>query len=531
MRPPIPRPDVLDHIARTGNVMAFDSLKGIIARQLGRGVALASILACGSESPLSSVDAGTDGQCSTHQDCVEQHDDHWICRRPERTCVSLLSPECKVVRGDDTRDDAVFVGVLSPAGGMGQFVGAADLVREDFTRTVGGLPLAGRDEARAFVLIGCGFEFNGDPLPAARHLVETVGVPAIVGPASSSDTISVAQSVAIPRGVLVITPFAQSDLLTDLADDDLVFRTAPRTSLGAPMFAAIVSDEEATVRSERSLEKIKVALVAPRNAYGIALGAATTELLRFNGGRTADQNEQDGQFLSVSYDPSAEDFERDLAERVVVDFTPDIVVMLAAYDIRPLRAIEQAWPSDGKAPPYYAADAGGAAPEALAFVGSRPSSLRTRIRIANFFDPERRLYQQYTARIARAFGDSPLLKGASVVYDAVYALAYGIVAAGDAPLTGSAISDGMRRLVGSGETVDVLPEHIERAIELLQSDEDVDLEGASGPLDFDEHGDVTADGSIGCLVRNEETQEISPVFAGQIFRAATNTLEGTFSCE
>ena len=62
---------------------------------------------------------------------------------------------------------------------------------------------------------------------AADSLVNSEKVVALVGALCSSATISVAENVAIPAGVTMISPASTSPAITSLKDKDLVFRKTP----------------------------------------------------------------------------------------------------------------------------------------------------------------------------------------------------------------------------------------------------------------------------------------------------------------
>lgn len=486
-------------------------------------------LACGADPAKriapDEVDAGTKDECTGHKDCVALHGAHWICR-PDRTCVSLLSAECTQVRGDDTNDEALIVGALANEGTP--LFGAVDLARSDFESKVGGIPLRGETKPRPFVLVGCQYPVMGDPLPAARYLVETIGVPAIIGGQGSQPTIAIAQNVTIPAGVLLLSTLAQSDLITDLDDNDLVFRTSPTTTAMAPMLAKLLPGVETAVRASRSLENVKVALLWPRDAFGLALSAATLPLLKFNDGQSVEQNDANGNFLGVSYDWMTSDFEVEVARRVR-EFGASIVISLSVAEQRGFQAIEETWPDD-QAPFHVIAS--GFAPETAKFVDSRSDSLRKRTLFAFALDPSRPLYERYLKRVELEFGPSLALITTPGTYDAAYSLAYAMIAANEARPSGAAIARGLRHLVGPGQGSDLVPEDIARGVEQLHMGKRIDIEGASGPLDFDAHGDVLADSSVYCLVRETEQAPISLVFSGQVYRAKTDSLEGERSrCE
>ncbi|HJN03611.1 MAG TPA: ABC transporter substrate-binding protein, partial [Alphaproteobacteria bacterium] len=62
---------------------------------------------------------------------------------------------------------------------------------------------------------------------SAERLVNVEGVVAIVGALCSGSTIASANNVAIPNGVVMISPASTAPAITGLDDNGLVFRTAP----------------------------------------------------------------------------------------------------------------------------------------------------------------------------------------------------------------------------------------------------------------------------------------------------------------
>src|SRR6185503_4362731 len=90
----------------------------------------------------------------------------------------------------------------------------------------------------------------------------------------------------------------------------------------------------------------------------------------------------------------------------------------------------------------------------------------------------------------------------SMWYDAMYILAYATVAAGEVPVvTGDAIGKGMLRLLGpAGQVTDVGPNGISDAFVLSVPGTTIDLNGAFGPLDFDQSTGVqSTDWVIWCV--------------------------------
>ena len=85
-----------------------------------------------------------------------------------------------------------------------------------------------------------------DPTQAteeARRLIEVEGVHAIVGPLASSITLAVAESVATPAGVAVISPSATSPQLTIADDNDYLFRSTTSDAAQGPVLAQLAADQ------------------------------------------------------------------------------------------------------------------------------------------------------------------------------------------------------------------------------------------------------------------------------------------------
>ena len=78
---------------------------------------------------------------------------------------------------------------------------------------------------------------------AAQGLVDG-GVVAIMGADCSGVTGAIATNVAVPNGVVMISPSATSPGLTTLADNGFFFRTAPSDARGGAILADITKDRK-----------------------------------------------------------------------------------------------------------------------------------------------------------------------------------------------------------------------------------------------------------------------------------------------
>jgi len=81
--------------------------------------------------------------------------------------------------------------------------------------------------------------------PAAQAAAEKLiaaGVAAIMGADCSGVTKAIAENIAVPNGVVMISPSATSPSLTDINDNGFFFRTAPSDKRGGQILADITKD-------------------------------------------------------------------------------------------------------------------------------------------------------------------------------------------------------------------------------------------------------------------------------------------------
>ena len=120
---------------------------------------------------------------------------------------------------------------------------------------------------------------------AAAEKLLADGVVAIMGADCSGVTGAIATNVAIPNGVVMISPSATSPGLTDLDDNGLFFRTAPSDARGGQILADITKDR-----------KIKsVAVTYTNNDYGKGLADVYAAAVKAHGIKvTAVASHEDG---------------------------------------------------------------------------------------------------------------------------------------------------------------------------------------------------------------------------------------------
>jgi len=120
---------------------------------------------------------------------------------------------------------------------------------------------------------------------AAERLITSDRVAGIMGADCSGVTTAIANNVAIPNGVTMVSPSATSPALTDIDDNGYFFRTAPSDARGGQILAQTVV--------ERGISK--VAVTYTNNDYGKGLADSFSSAFTALGGEvTIDAAHEDG---------------------------------------------------------------------------------------------------------------------------------------------------------------------------------------------------------------------------------------------
>ncbi len=110
---------------------------------------------------------------------------------------------------------------------------------------------------------------------AAQRLITAERVNAIVGADCSGATTAVLQNVAVPRGVLMVSPSSTSPALTGVRDNDFFFRTAPSDARQGEVIAELLRERGIT----------RAAMTFTNNDYGRGLSSSIRSNFERLGGR------------------------------------------------------------------------------------------------------------------------------------------------------------------------------------------------------------------------------------------------------
>jgi len=469
-----------------------------------------------------------------------------LCR--DGRCVPLATAECTVHAepGDVARDDTVWIGAMFPlTGDAGRAYGmtaarTVDLARRDFASIAGGIPGASAKTPRALGLVTC--DDTGDAARVARHLVDDLRVPAVIGFYSSKEVIELARSTFIPAGVLAVASLNTSALITAIPHPEgsprLVFRTAvgttPAVFAVSMLVSTVIEPELTAARVVGRGSPMRVALVRRGTSAGLGFSDALISTLRFNG---ASVIENGAAFQQFSYgDPLGLEGPVSYDEAVagILKFRPHVIVQFGADEVvRPVLApIEARWPRTEAFRPRYVSASNLEGRDLLAFVGHDEALRRRFLGIAP--PATTPANARLTLRYNEVYPDKVSTANTQAApYDSFYLVAYAaaVAGAGGKPLTGVDLARAIARLQPPGRPIDVGPTRIFDAFNELAAGANIDLTGAMTTLDFDlRTGDAAADLAVVCFGKDAAGAAADSVESGLTFRARTRALEGTLRC-
>jgi branched-chain amino acid transport system substrate-binding protein len=286
-------------------------------------------------------------------------------------------------------------------------------------------------------------------------------VDAIIGAASSAVTLTVIDKIT-GAGVVQFSPANTSTTLSTYADNGLYFRTAPPDQFqGAVLADQVASDGAATA-----------GVLALQDSYGDSLKSVFIDSFSEAGGEVV---------AELTYDPNAADFSADVGQ--IAAANPDAVVLIGFEESG---KVVEAMFAAGIGPdskPLYLVD--GNLSNTL-FATAPPGSLEgTKGTLPGAEAPT-----EFRDRLLTVDPSLSDFSYAAESYDAAILIALAAVAAEND--SGEAIASELQNVSREGEKCTSFAE----CSELLAAGEDIDYDGVSGPIEFDDNGDP-GEASIG----------------------------------
>ncbi len=305
---------------------------------------------------------------------------------------------------------------------------------------------------------------------AAGKLVNVENVPIIMGALMSGTTIAAAEAVSVPAGVVQISPTATAPSMTDIDDNDLVFRIVPSDNYQGEVLARMVLAE--------GLDTVAVTYV--NNDYGVGIGSTFIAAYEAAGGTITG---------AIKHEEKKDSYRSELA--TLASGGAEALVVIAYAGDSGAKIVRQSLESglftrfvgtDGLRDETLIANIGAAALATSFF--SSPTSPEDNPAQAT-------LHELFNAEFGEG-ADKPFV---DQTYDATFLTLLAVAAAGSTDR--GAMAEALR-MVASAPGEKVGPGEWEKAVALLAEGKDIDYDGAGGAYDFDENGDVA--GVIGKFV-------------------------------
>ncbi|MDE0308314.1 MAG: ABC transporter substrate-binding protein [Acidiferrobacterales bacterium] len=295
---------------------------------------------------------------------------------------------------------------------------------------------------------------------SADRLVNSDGVVAIVGALCSGSTIAAANNVAIPAGVVMVSPASTSPAISAMEDNDMVFRTVPSDSFQGESLAKLLL--------AKGINTVAVTYI--NNDYGKGFADALSNAYTGMGGAiAASEAHEDGK---ADYRPEIGALAATGAEHLVV---------LGYADGAGQTIIRQALES-GDFSNFIGGD--GMASDSL-IQGVGADALEGMI-ITRAGSPAGEGTDRFAA-LREAAGMTEVVYD-SQAFDAMFMLALAM------QQKGSASADGMSaalHAISSPPGMVIHPGDWAQAVEALAAGKEINYEGAGGSVDFNDDGDVS----------------------------------------
>lgn len=300
----------------------------------------------------------------------------------------------------------------------------------------------------------------------AQHLVD-LGVVALLGPAASFITIPVAENVTIPAGLALLSPSATSASITDLADNNTVFRTVVSDAFQGLLLAEVIEEQGVT----------SIAIIQVDDVYGNGLtdtlvGAFSGEVLarvKYPGGKENNFGSEVNELFSNGVPEAV----------VMVTFNVDganITRDILAHNPQPLPRF---FAGDGVVSAAFIENAAPSIIEGLIGTESSPPQ-----DLPNFA-----LYRQHLAETLGISDPGDAVEGYSM-YDAAFLVMLAMAQGGEN--TREAVLANIRA-VSEAESDDAQVVNVNEfsiGLAAIAQGLDINYEGANGSVDFDSNGDI-----------------------------------------
>ncbi|MEZ5934917.1 MAG: ABC transporter substrate-binding protein [Alphaproteobacteria bacterium] len=298
---------------------------------------------------------------------------------------------------------------------------------------------------------------------AGNKVVNVEQVVAVIGASCSGETNGMVQSVTIPAGVVSISDSATAPSISELKDNDLVFRVAPSDAYQGQAIAKLAIDQGFK----------KLAMTYSNDDYNAGIAGVFEQSFKDLGGEIT---------ASQAHEPNKASYRSELST-LSGDGSAEGLAIFAYYGGSGITIIKNAL-ENGLFDKFMAAD-GMFDQSVIDQVGA--DVLRDHIFITQSASDYNDESYKIFADAYKETGNNPQAPYAAHGYDASFLTALAIEKAGSADR--GKISAALREVANAPGEV-IRPGEWEKAKAAIAAGQDINYEGASGNCDFDDNGDV-----------------------------------------
>lgn len=418
--------------------------------------------------------------CTKRDDCKEVGSSAYCLAG---TCTNIDTTRCTLGPEFASGENIIPIGAVMPLSGENGDKGRATI--DGAVLAIEDINKAGGAGGTKFSLITCDSEYVPATAVQKAEYLNSIGIKATIGGFSSSETLEIANKVAIPKGMLLISPASTSPAISGLADQGLVWRTVASDALQAPAMGELIR--------QKGFQKI--ALVTVDSAYGDGFREALINYWA----TTADFKDlisDSDRFRALRYPAEGELPTTPINESLFTGndaFKPDAIILIGSVRAHKIIAdLEAGGIAQAETKPTWVLSEAlrerSLLDDTAKYQDAWPRIIGTVISQTTG-GPFALFKANYESRYTdRSLSNYPF---ADKAYDAAYLIALAFAAQsnpGDAQAT--ALGSVLKRTI-SGAKAQLSQNEFNAAATALKGGGSVDLEGASGPLDFDtQTGDV-----------------------------------------
>jgi ABC-type branched-subunit amino acid transport system substrate-binding protein len=296
---------------------------------------------------------------------------------------------------------------------------------------------------------------------SAAQSLRNGGYPAVTGAASSEVTIAVAENVFIPSGMVGCSPASTSPAITDMQDNDLIYRTPPTDALQGEVLAQVASERH---------DASTAATMYVNNSYGQLLSDSFSTAFEETGGTIS--NQVSFQKAQSSYTSRLQSALSDDPDTMVVIGYPESGKQLFADFYSDFDSDIPILVTDGLRSASLPSDVGNALDNVT---GTAPLAA----------GPGK---DYFAEQFNNEFGEEPGVF-TSQAFDATAVCLLANAAAGEN--NGAAVAEQMQNVANPGGE-EVTPSTLADGLKMAAEGTEIQYKGASSAVDFDENGDLKA---------------------------------------